>query len=122
MTGRAMSSLMPGISPSRWTAGSTGPSGLVLASGSGGPVSVDAPGGGHRRGQFSGPGGEPGDLAIEEGDLVQQLGELAVVVIEHAGQGLDQLLALGFHASAGQGGQLARVAFPGDHGPDHVLG
>ena len=79
----------------------------------GGPVGVDAPGGGHRRGQLGGPGGELGDPLVEEGDLVQQQpGELAVVVIEHAVQGLDQVVVLGLHPAAGQGGQRLRVAFP----------
>ena len=74
----------------------------------GGPVGVDAPGGGHRRGQLGDPGGQLGDPVVQEGDLVQQhLGELAVVVIEHAVQGLDQLLVLGSHPGAGQGGQHA---------------
>jgi hypothetical protein len=44
-----------------------------------------------------------------------------VVVIEHAVQGLDQVVVLGFHPGPGQGGQRVRVALPGDHGPDHVL-
>jgi len=41
------------------------------------------------------------DLAVQDGDLVQQQsGELAVVVIEHAVQGLDQLVVLGLHPVA----------------------
>jgi hypothetical protein len=48
-------------------------------------------------------------------------GELAVVVVEHAVQGLDEVIALGLHAAAGQGGQLPRVALAGDHRLDHVL-
>ena len=88
----------------------------------GGPVGVDPPGGGHRRGQLGGPGGELGDPPVEEGDLVQQqLGELAVVVIEHAVQRLDQVVVLGLHPAAGQGGQHLRVALAGDHRLDHVL-
>jgi hypothetical protein len=68
------------------------------------------------------PGAQLGDLAVQGGDLVQQqLGEFAVVVVEHAVQGLDEIVVLGFHAAAGQGSQRARVAFPGDHRVDHVL-
>src|SRR6516164_6520994 len=53
--------------------------------GAGGAVGVDAPGAGLRSGLLLDPGSELGDLAVEEGDLVQeQLGELAVVVAEHA--------------------------------------
>ena len=90
--------------------------------GAGGPVRVDAPGGGHRRGQPGDAGAQLGDLAVEGGDLVQeQLGELAVVVIEHAVQRFDQAGMLGLHPAAGQGGQLMRVALAGDHRLDHVL-
>ena len=119
---RARSSLMPGISASRATAVSTGASGPVPATGPGGPVGVDAPGGGHRRGQLGGPGGQRRDPGVEEGDLVQQQpGELAVVVIEHAVQGLDQVIVPGLHPAAGQAGQHLRVALAGDHRLDHVL-
>ena len=90
--------------------------------GAGGPVRVDAPGFGHRRGQPGGAGAQLGDLAVEGGDLVQkQLGELAVVVVEHAVQRFDQVGMLGLHPAAGQGGQLMRVALAGDHRLDHVL-
>ena len=44
-----------------------------------------------------------------------------MVIIEHAVQGLDQVIVPGPHPSAGQGGQLMRVALPGDHRLDHVL-
>ena len=68
----------------------------------GGPVRVDAPGRGHRRGQRGGPGGQLGDPVIEKGDLVQQQGgELAVVVIEHAVQRLGQVVVPGFHPGPG---------------------
>jgi len=77
---------------------------------------------GDRRGGLLDPGVQLDDLAAQRGDLVQQqLGELAVVVIEHAVQGLHQLVVLGLHPGAGQGGQRARVALPGDHRLDHVL-
>ena len=86
------------------------------------PSGVDAPGFGHRRGQLGGPGAQLGDPVVQEGDLVQQQpGELAVVVIEHAVQGLDQVVVLGLHPGAGQAGQHLRVPFPGDHRLDHVL-
>jgi hypothetical protein len=49
------------------------------------------------------------------------LGELAVVVAEHAIQRLDEVVVLGLHLAAGQGGQHLRVAFPGDQRPYHVL-
>src|SRR6266508_2829016 len=89
----------------------------------GGPVGVDAPGSGHRRGQLGGPGGELGDPVIAEGDLVQQqLGELAVVIVEHAVQGLHKVVVLGFDPGAGQGGQRVRVALAGDQRLDHVPG
>jgi hypothetical protein len=90
--------------------------------GAGAPVRVDAPGGGYRRGCRGGPGGQAGDPLIEEGDLVQQqAGQLAVVVIEHAVQGLGQGVVPGLHPGAGQAGQHVRVALPGDHRLDHVL-
>ncbi len=66
--------------------------------------------------------GSCGGRYPERGLVQQDLGEFAVVVIEHAGQGLDEVVVLGFHPGAGQGGQFVRVAFPGDHGLDHVLG
>jgi len=45
-----------------------------------------------------------------------------VVVVEHAVQGLDEVVVPGLHPGAGQPGQLARVALTGDHRLDHVLG
>ena len=45
-------------------------------------------------------------IRVAEGGLVQQqLGELAVVVIEHAGQGLNEVVVLSLHPGAGQVGQ-----------------
>jgi hypothetical protein len=88
----------------------------------GGPVAVDAPRPGHRRDRSGDPDGELADPLVAERDLVQEhLGQLAVVVIEHAVQGLDQVIMLGLHPAAGQGGQRARVALAGDHRLDHVL-
>ena len=90
--------------------------------GSCGPVRIDAPGGGQRRGQPGGPGAQLGDLGVEEGDLVQQQpGELAVVVIEHAVQGLDQVIVPGLHPAPGQASQHLRVTLAADHRLDHVL-
>ena len=82
----------------------------------------------------------PGDLG-EPGDRVQHRGiragpgtgpvvpsvstpqaaGIAAVVVEHAVQGLDEIIVRGLHAAPGQGSQRARVAFPGDHRLDHVL-
>jgi hypothetical protein len=77
---------------------------------------------GRGRGQLGGPGTQLGDLGVQGGDLVQQQGgELTVVVIEHAVQGLDQGIVLGLHGAAGQGGQDLGVALAGDHRLDHVL-
>ena len=68
------------------------------------------------------PGGQGGDTSVAEGDLVQQhLGQLPVVVIEHAGQSLDQGVVLGFHPAAGQASQDVGVALAADHRLDHVL-
>ncbi len=90
--------------------------------GPGGAVRVDAPGGGHGRGQLGGPGAQLGGLGVQGGDLVQQQGgELAVVVAGHAVQGLDEGIVLGLHGAAGQGGQDLGVALAGDHRLDHVL-
>jgi hypothetical protein len=89
----------------------------------GDPVAVDAPRLGHRLDRSGDPGGELADPGVAERDLVQQhLGQLAVVVIEHAVQGFDQVVMLGLHPAAGQGGQRARVTLAGDHCLDHVLG
>ena len=44
-----------------------------------------------------------------------------MVVIEHAVQGRQEVVVLGFHPGPGQGGQRVRVALPGDHRLDHVL-
>jgi hypothetical protein len=123
MIEQARAGLTPGISASRATAGRAAASGPVPGVRAGGPVRVHAPGGGHRGGRCGDPGGQLADPGVAEGGLVQQeLGELAVVVIEHAGQGLDEVVVLSLHPGAGQGGQRVRVAFPGDHGLDHVLG
>jgi hypothetical protein len=105
---RARSSVMPGTSASR--------------AGAGGAVGGDAPGGGHRRGQLRGPGGQGGDLGAGEGDVVQQqLGEFAGAGVEHAVQGLDEIVVPGLHPGAGQAGQPLGVAFAGDQRLDHVL-
>jgi len=85
------------------------------------PSGFTAPGGGYRGGQLGCPGAERRDPVIEEGDLDQQQpSELAVVVIEHAVQGLCQIVVLGPHPAAGR--QPTRgVALADDHRLDHVL-
>src|SRR6266496_1293660 len=66
--------------------------------GAGAAVGVHAPGGPDLCQVLLDPGGQGRDAGVAEGDLVQQhLGQLPVVVIEHAGQGLDQGVVLGFH-------------------------
>ena len=113
MMARARSGLRPGISgqPGHRGEHRSVRAGAGVRAGS--PVGIDAPGGGHGRSQLSGPGRELGDPRVKEGDLVQQqLGELAVVVIEQAGQGLDQVVVLGLHPAAGQAGQHLRVTWP----------
>jgi hypothetical protein len=90
--------------------------------GPGGAVGVDAPGCGHGRGQLGGPAAQLGDLGVQGGDLVQQqLRELAMVVVGHAVQGLDEGIVFGLHGAPGQAGQDLRVALAGDHRLDHVL-
>jgi hypothetical protein len=119
---RASSGLMPGISASRATAFSTGGAWAGSGAGPGAAVRVDAQGSGHGRGQPGGPGAQLGDLGVQGGDLVQQQpGELTVVVIEDAVQGLDEGIVLGLHGAAGQGGQDLGGALAGDHRLDHVL-
>ena len=123
MIEQARAGLTPGISASRATAGRAAASGPVPASG---PVvpSASTP-------QAAGIAATAAVIravswAIRASQKAawssSSCGELAVVVIEHAGQGLDQVVVLGLHPGAGQGGQRVRVAFPGDHGLDHVLG
>ena len=88
----------------------------------GGAASVDTPGVPDGGEALADAGGEPGDPGIEEGDLVRQyLGQLTVMVFEHAGQRLSQGAALGTHRTAGQPGQHLRVTFPRDQCGDHVL-
>ena len=122
MTARARPGLRPGISRQPGHRVQHRGAGAGPGIWAGGPVRVPAPAGGQRRGQLRGAGGQLGDLAVQDGDLVQQQpGELAVVVIEHAVQGLDQVVVPGLHPGAGQPGQRARVALAGDHRLDHVL-
>ena len=79
--------------------------------GAGAAVGVHAPGGPDLCQVLPDPGGQGGDAGVAEGDLVQQhLRQLPMVVIEHAGQGLDQGVVLGFHPAAGQAGQDVGVA------------
>ncbi len=66
-------------------------------------------------------GGQRVDLGGQCVDLTQkQPGQLGVMIIEATIQRGDQLGALGFHPSAGQIGESARVSLPGDEGIDHV--
>src|SRR5215472_14091825 len=122
MMERARSGLRPGISASRATAFSTGASGLVPAPGPVVPSGSTPQPAGSAAVTPGDPAVQPADPGVQGSDLVQQqLGELAVVVIEHAIQGLDESIVLGLHGAAGQQSQRAGIAFPRDHGPDHVL-
>ena len=61
------------------------------------------------------------DLGAQRVDLAQQHPrQLGVMLIEATVERGDQLRALGLHPPAGQLGQPARVALPGDQGLDHV--
>ena len=65
--------------------------------------------------------GELLDLGGEGVDLVQQHpGQLAVMLVEPAGQRLDQVGVPGLHPAAGQVRQHPRVTLPGDQRLDHV--
>ena len=90
--------------------------------GTGGAAGVDAPGVPHEGEVLADAGSELADPGIEESDLVQDdLGQLPMVVFEHAGQRLGQGVVLGFHPAAGQAGQHLRVTLAADQRPDHVL-
>ena len=70
--------------------------------------------------QVADAGGEPVDLRGEPVDLVEQHpGELAVVVVEPAGQRLHQGRVLDPQPAFGQPGQPARVTLPRDQRLDH---
>ena len=72
-------------------------------------VGVDAPVGGHRRGQLGGPGGELGDLAVEDSDLVQQqLGELELHAV-YGGLGSGRLVIVGAPGSGKSGAAVLLV-------------
>jgi hypothetical protein len=78
-------------------------------------------GGGDRPKQLLDAGGERAELGGERVDLVQQHpGQFGVVVVETAGQRLDQGGVLGPHLAAGQAGQHLGVAFAGDQRCEHV--
>jgi hypothetical protein len=71
--------------------------------GAGGAVGVHALRGGDRRQQLLDAGGEAVDLGVKGVVLVQQqAGQLGVVVIEPAGQGLHQRGVLDPHPAFGQ--------------------
>ena len=84
--------------------------------------------GGGRRGrdgsdEFFDTGGEFVDLAGQGVDLVQQHpGQFAVVVVEPAGERLDQGRVLDPHPAAGQVGELTWVTFAADQCFHHVAG
>jgi hypothetical protein len=87
----------------------------------GGAVGVDALRGGDGGDLLPYPGGEVLNLAAELIDLVQQHpGQLGVMVVDPAGQGLDQGGVLGPHPAAGQAGQHLRVPLAGDQRLQHV--
>jgi hypothetical protein len=84
----------------------------------GGAIGVHAQGGGDRCDQLFDPDGERIDLGSQAVDLAEQdVRDLAVVVIEPAGQRLHQRGAFGLHLSPRQIRQLVRVTLPGDHRP-----
>lgn len=66
-------------------------------------------------------GGEPGDLCVEGVDLVEQHpGQLGVMIVEPAGERLDEGGVLGLHRAAGQTGKPPRVTFARDQCLQHV--
>ena len=76
---------------------------------------------GHGGQQLFDAGGEGGDLRGEGVDLIEQHPrEFGVVVVEPAGQRLDQGGPLDLHPAARQIGEPTRVAFPGDQRLEHV--
>jgi hypothetical protein len=122
MMARARPGLMPGISASRATAFSAGSSGPVPAPGPVVPSASMPQAAGIAAASSAARAPSWAILpSREEIWSSSRWGELAVVVVGHAVQGLDEVIALGLHAAAGQGGQLPRVALAGDHRLDHVL-
>jgi hypothetical protein len=88
--------------------------------GTGRPVGVHAAGGGDRGDQRLNAGGEGVDLHGEGVVLAEQdPGQLGVMGVEPAGQGLHQRGVLDSHPAPGQAGQYLRVALSGDQRPDH---
>jgi len=80
-------------------------------------------GGGNVGDDLLGSGVEPLDLGGEAVDLAEQnVGELGVVLIEAAGEGLDQGRILDPQPSFGQLREYARVAFSRDQGGQHGPG
>ncbi len=60
------------------------------------------------------------DLGVQGVDLVEQhAGRLGVVVVEAAGEGLEQGSAFGPHSSLGHLGEHARITLAGDQRLDH---
>ena len=100
----------------------TGPaaSGPLPAPGPVAPPASTPRAAGMARDQLLDPAGEGPIWAVSASILVQQHpGQLAVVIVEPAGQGLHQRGVLGLHPAAGQPGQRLRVALPGDQRLDH---
>jgi hypothetical protein len=77
-------------------------------------------GGGDVGDDLLGPGVEPFDLGGEAVDLAKQnVGELAVVLVEAAGECLDEGGVFDAQPSFGQLGEYVGVAFACDHGGQH---
>ncbi len=88
--------------------------------GAGGAVGVHALRGGDGGQQLLDTGGETVDLGGQGVVLVQQqAGQLGVVVVEPAGEGLHQCGVLGLHPPTGQAGQHFGVALAGDQRLQH---
>ena len=95
--------------------------GRCPASGPGGPVGVDAPGGGDRGDQL----GDRGRSAGRSGRPGRRSGPAAAGPARRGGHRTCRpaprpaASRLALHPAAGQGGQRLRVALPGDHRLDH---
>ena len=80
-------------------------------------------GGGNVGDDLLGPGVEPLDLGGEAVDLAEQnVGEFAVVLVEAAGECLDQGSAFDAQPSFGQLGEHGRVTLACNHGGQHGPG
>ena len=80
-------------------------------------------GGGDVGDDLLGPGVEPFDLGSETVDLAEQdVGELGVMLVEAAGERLNECGILDPQPSFGQLGEYVGVAFACDHGGQHGPG